>query len=128
MARRESEPSTLTWIWLWDALQLLLEHYPRPLAEEKLRRAILSKDVRSKDVQANRHDRGWLDENLWSVAFIVCLRRRSQAERRLRPLCNNRVLDCLIGVCASARAELGGRGHIPQASLGPGNLKRKQKN
>jgi hypothetical protein len=58
MARRESEPSTLTWIWLWDALQLLLEHYPRPLAEEKLRRAILSKDVRSKDVIEGRKIRG----------------------------------------------------------------------
>jgi hypothetical protein len=58
MPRRESEPSTLTLIWLWAALLLLLKHYPRPLAEDKLRRAIISKDVRSRDIVEGRAIRG----------------------------------------------------------------------
>jgi hypothetical protein len=54
MAEAASKPITFIWIWLWDALQLLLKHCPRPLAEQKLARAIISKEVTSMDIVEGR--------------------------------------------------------------------------
>jgi hypothetical protein len=39
---------TITWVWLWDALKLLIKYYPRILAEQMLVRAIAARKVRRK--------------------------------------------------------------------------------
>ena len=45
MAKVDRESSTVTWIWLWDALALLMQFYPRVSAEQKLVRAIALRAV-----------------------------------------------------------------------------------
>jgi hypothetical protein len=48
VAKLASKSSTLTWVWLWDALVLLLQYYPRILAERMLVCAIAARKVRRK--------------------------------------------------------------------------------
>jgi len=45
LAKVDRESSTVTWIWLWDALALLMQFYPRVSAEQKLVRAIALRAV-----------------------------------------------------------------------------------
>jgi hypothetical protein len=48
VAKLAGKASTITWIWLWDALKLLMEYYPRPVAEGMLVRAIAARNVQRK--------------------------------------------------------------------------------
>jgi hypothetical protein len=56
------EPS-ITWIWLWDALVLLMQYYPRPRAEIILVRAIAEGRVRRK--RFPRTDSDGHDMRIW---------------------------------------------------------------
>src|SRR5262245_46261434 len=58
MAKKAAgKPSIVTWIWLWGALKLLMEYYPRALAERMLVREIAARRVRRKRIPpADGHD------------------------------------------------------------------------
>jgi hypothetical protein len=63
LAKVDCESSTVTWIWLWDALVLLMQYYPRPRAEEILLRGVAGGRVRRK--RFPRTDSDGHDMRIW---------------------------------------------------------------